>query len=93
MISQRERKRIEGLADRARKFIIEEIPKRRKECEANGHKDFFWNEYVINSQSSYNDKVSGMCSYCLTFSERPLNEEECNSIRKFYQSMRESVTI
>lgn len=29
MISQRERKRIEGLAEKAREFLMNEIPKKR----------------------------------------------------------------
>ncbi|MFA4953483.1 MAG: hypothetical protein WC584_04635 [Candidatus Pacearchaeota archaeon] len=68
-------------AKKARRFLIEEIPKRREECEKEGHKYFSWNRYIITSRSSYHDKVSGMCCYCLTSLERNFNEEECNSIR------------
>lgn len=91
MIRKRGRKRIEKVVGKAREFLIEEIPKREKECEENGHQNISWCRYVITSRSSYDDKVSGMCHYCLESFERNLNSKEVEGIRKFWESMRKPI--
>ena len=93
MINQKEKKRIEGLSKKAREFLINEIPRRRKECEAEGHKKPYETQYVISSDSRYTDKVSCGCQYCLGSWERNLNESEARGIQEFYKSMREPMTI
>lgn len=91
MINQREKIRIEKIVKGAREFLTEEIPRRQEECEKHGHKEISWRRYIVTSGSSYDDKVSGICRYCLTPLERNLNEEEIRDIRDFFKSMRKPI--
>ena len=66
---------------------VKELKEHLKECEREGHKDVMWFGYNASSHSSYRDQVLGMCRYCLSFIERPLNEEEARRITSFYDSL------
>ena len=75
--------------------IASELEGRRKECEDEGeHKSIMWFPYAISGNSNpLKDKVRGICNYCLTHLERPLNSQEIEELRNFYKMLQESVTI
>ena len=71
---------------------VQSLAKRKKECREN-HKYIIWIPYVISDKSNYNDKVKGICHYCLTSLERYLDKEEHDEINRFRESLKNTFYI
>ncbi len=92
MTNQKERKRIEEMVERARDFIINELPKKREECRKEGHKNLIWHDIVIHNQMASENigTQKGFCSYCMTYDiERSWSKEDWKRYNDFWKSMSE----
>jgi hypothetical protein len=83
---------MQNFQERVKKFW-DEVEAKRRECLSEGHRDPVFLPYTVSSGSNHGDKVTGVCNYCLTPLERPLNGEEHKMITEFYRSLDDPMTI
>jgi hypothetical protein len=83
---------MQNFQERVKKFWAD-VNSRRNECLSEGHSEPYWFPYAVSNRSSHRDVVSGMCKYCLSSLERPLNGEEHERITEFYRSLDDPMTI
>ena len=74
--------------------VCSDIAKKQAECKRlDKHKEETWFPYFISNNSSYTDQVKGICSYCKTPLERPLNNQEHQELELFYELVKQPFTI
>jgi RNA-binding protein YhbY len=70
------------------KELNKELETKREICKIRGHQNAIYNIYIPNIKSTPDDKLRGMCEYCLTNLERQLNEQELIILNNFYETQK-----